>query len=245
MEFENLILQALQTKFPGVDAKILGRIAKKAAKTATGTTEAEAKTVADGITFQQVLESHADYRATEASKTAVQNYEAKHKLQDGKPIQEPAQTTPPATPAKTAEQGAPGQPQEETPAWVQAVLDSNKKLQERLDGFEREKITNDRLAQFKKAIEPLSEKYRARYERDFGRLAFKDDEDFKKYLEEIAPDIKDIAEQEARTGAKVTSPLGGSGNNSNEASALVKARFESAAKAEPAPAIQGLPTITQ
>ena len=40
MEFEQLILAALQTKFTGVDAKILGRIAKKYAKTATGTTEA-------------------------------------------------------------------------------------------------------------------------------------------------------------------------------------------------------------
>ena len=91
MEFEQLILAALQTKFPGVDAKILGRIAKKHAKTATGTTEADAKTIVDGITFQQVLESHADYRATEAQKTAIANYESKHNLRDGKPIEQAQQ----------------------------------------------------------------------------------------------------------------------------------------------------------
>ena len=101
MEFEQLILAALQTKFPGVDAKILGRIAKKHAKTATGTTEADAKTIVDGITFQQVLESHADYRATEAQKTAIANYESKHNLRDGKPIEQAQQ-----------QQGAQQQPQQ-------------------------------------------------------------------------------------------------------------------------------------
>ena len=61
-ELEQQIFAALQTKFPGVDAKILGRIAKKKAKTATA--EADANTIADGITLQQVIDSHADYKAT-------------------------------------------------------------------------------------------------------------------------------------------------------------------------------------
>lgn len=105
MEFEQLILAALQTKFTGVDAKILGRIAKKYAKTATGTTEADAKTIVDGITFQQVLESHADYRATEAQKTAVANYESKHNLRDGKPIEQPQQQQNTQSQASQQEQG--------------------------------------------------------------------------------------------------------------------------------------------
>ena len=41
MDFEELILKALQTKFPGVDAKILGRIAKKRAKTANTADQTE------------------------------------------------------------------------------------------------------------------------------------------------------------------------------------------------------------
>ena len=128
MEFEQLILAALQTKFPGVDAKILGRIAKKHAKTATGTTEADAKTIVDGITFQQVLESHADYRATEAQKTAIANYESKHNLRDGKPIeqaqqQQGAQQQPQQGQQiqTTAQQGG-QQPEDKAPEWAQQII---------------------------------------------------------------------------------------------------------------------------
>lgn len=241
MEFENLILAALQTKFEGIDAKILGRIAKKHAKTATGTTEADAKTIVDGITLQQVLESYADYRATEATKTAVQNYETKHKLRDGKPIETP-ETNPTTTPTSTAPQGNAGQ-QEETPAWAKALIDDNKVLRAELESFKKEKTANSRLAKFEKAIEALPGKFKERYKKDFSRLAFKDDEDFDNYLLEIAPDITAIAEQESRAGAKVTQPLGGKGT-ATEASALVKNRFEAISKAEAAPAIAGLPTIT-
>ena len=65
------ILKALKTKFPGVDAKILERIAKKKAETTTK--EEEVKTVVDGVTFQSILESEGDRRADEAQKTAVTN----------------------------------------------------------------------------------------------------------------------------------------------------------------------------
>ena len=57
-------MNALTTKFPGVSATILGRIADKLAKTAV--TAEDVKTTVDGVTFQQVLESYGDSRATEA-----------------------------------------------------------------------------------------------------------------------------------------------------------------------------------
>lgn len=242
MEFENLILSALQTKFTGVDDKILSRIAKKYAKTATGTTEADAKTIVDGISLQQVIESHADYRATEASKTAVQNYETKHHLREGKPIATPPKATSATDPATDpAPKG--GQKEEETPAWAKTIIEDNKALREELESFKKEKTTNSRLAQFKEAIKSLPDKFKERYEKDFSRLAFKDEEDFNSYLEEIAPDIAEIATQVSITGAKVTQPLGGKGT-ATEASALVKNRFDAISKAEVAPAIAGLPTIT-
>ena len=49
------ILAGLKTKFPGVDSKILERIAKKKAETTT--TEDEVKTVVDGVTFQSIIDS--------------------------------------------------------------------------------------------------------------------------------------------------------------------------------------------
>lgn len=245
MDFEQLILAALQTKFAGVDAKILGRIAKKHAKTATGTTEADAKTIVDGITFQQVLESHADYRATEAQKTAVANYESKHNLRDGKPVEAQQQQTGQQEQnqggAKTAQQGGQQQTEEKVPAWAQQLMNDNKALREELNGYKVERTQNSRLERFRKAIENAPDKVKTRYEKDFARLTFKDDADFDSYLEEIAPDITAMAEQIQRKGAKVGAPFGsqGSGTTANE---IVKARFEAAAKADAAPAIAGLPT---
>lgn len=247
MEFEQLILSALQTKFTGVDAKILGRIAKKYAKTATGSTEADAKTIVDGITFQQVLESHADYRATEAQKTAVANYETKHNLRDGKPIEPQPQSQ--QTPQPQSQQGQPNQtagqqggqqPEEKIPAWAQQMMNDNKALREELISYKTERTQNNRLERFRKTIEKAPEKVKTRYEKDFARLTFKDDADFDSYLEEIAPDITAIAEQVSRQGAKVGAPFGSQGSG-NVASDLVKARFEAAAKADATSAIAGLP----
>lgn len=67
------ILSGLKTKFAGVDPKILERIAKKKAETTT--TEEEAKTVVDGVTFQSIIESEGDRRANEAQNTAITNME--------------------------------------------------------------------------------------------------------------------------------------------------------------------------
>ena len=245
MEFEQFILTALQTKFPGVDAKILGRIAKKHAKTATGTTEADAKTIVDGITFQQVLDSHADYHATEAQKTAVANYESKHNIKDGKPVEPQQQGAQPQQGGQNQTAGQQGgqQPEEKVPTWAQELMESNKALREKLDGYEAERTQNDRLARFRKAIEKAPDKVKARYEKDFARLTFKDDADFDNYLVEIEPDITAIAEQVTRKGASVGAPFGSQGSNT-AASELVKARFEAAAKADATPAIAGLPTTT-
>lgn len=245
MDFEQLILAALQTKFAGVDAKILGRIAKKHAKTATGTTEADAKTIVDGITFQQVLESHADYRATEAQKTAVANYESKHNLRDGKPVEAQQQQTSQQEQnqggVQTTQQGGQQQTEEKIPAWAQQLMNDNKALREELNGYKVERTQNSRLERFRKAIESAPDKVKARYEKDFARLTFKDDADFDCYLEEIAPDITAMAEQIQRNGAKVGAPFGSQGSGTT-ASEIVKARFEAAAKADAAPAIAGLPT---
>ena len=40
--------------------------------------------IVEGISFSDVLNSYGDFRAGDASKTAVSNYEKKHNLKDGK-----------------------------------------------------------------------------------------------------------------------------------------------------------------
>lgn len=78
------ILGALKTKYVGARETILDRVARNLAKTVTKPEEVQ--TAVDGVTFQQVLDSYGDSRATDATKTAVANYEKKHGLRDGKSV---------------------------------------------------------------------------------------------------------------------------------------------------------------
>jgi len=81
------ILALLKTKFPGVDEATLIRIAEKKA---TGVTdESQLQPITDGVSFQDVLNSYGDFRANGAVASAVVNYEKKHNLKDGKPIENP------------------------------------------------------------------------------------------------------------------------------------------------------------
>ena len=130
-----------------------------------------------GISFSDVLNSYGDFRAGDASKTAVPNYEKKHNLKDGKPIE----TT---TTTKTEEN------KDDVPAWAQALIDSNKNLSDKLTQFEAEKAQATRSQQIlAKAKEyGIPENYAK-------RCAIKDDEDLDAYF-------KDLKQEFANDGFK-------------------------------------------
>ena len=134
------ILAGLQQKFPGVDTAILTRVATKKAEGVTD--ETQVNSILEGISFQDVLTSYGDFRAGDARITAVANYEKKHNLKDGKPIE----TT---TTTKTEEK------KDEVPAWAQALIDSNKSLSEKLSNYEAEKAQAQRNSQ----ISAVAKKY--------------------------------------------------------------------------------------
>ena len=133
------ILVALQTKFPGVDAAILTRIAGKKGEGVTD--ESAVNSIVEGIAFQDVLTSYGDFRAGDARITAIRGYEKQHNLKDGKPIESPQPQPQP--------QPAPPQPQpsEEVPGWAKALIDSNKKLEDRLAQYESERSQATRAQQ--------------------------------------------------------------------------------------------------
>ena len=79
------ILAGLQQKFTGVDTAILTRIATKKAEGVTD--ETKVNSIVEGISFSDVLNSYGDFRANTAVTSAVSNYEKKHGLKDGKPIE--------------------------------------------------------------------------------------------------------------------------------------------------------------
>lgn len=98
-----------------------------AEKKATGVTdESQVQTIADGVSFQDVLNSYGDFRANGAVSSAVTNYEKKHNLKDGKPIENPNPN--------------PEEKKEDVPAWAQALIDSNKNLSTELSALKQEKL---------------------------------------------------------------------------------------------------------
>ena len=127
------ILDALKAKFTGVSDAILGRIADKLAKTAT--TAEQVATAVEGVTFQQVLESYGDSRATEAQQTAVSNYEKKHGLKDGKQVKGGASAEHNDEPDNQHGNG-----DNDIPAWAKAIIDGQKSLSDRLATIEGDKV---------------------------------------------------------------------------------------------------------
>ncbi len=132
---------ALQQKFSGVDSAILTRIATK--KSEGLTDESKVNSIVEGISFQDVLNSYGDFRAGDASVTAVKNYEKKHNLKDGKIIETPTPTpTPAPTPAPNKENG-----NDIAALIADAISKAVQPLSDKLTQFETAKATEQRNAQ--------------------------------------------------------------------------------------------------
>ena len=137
------ILAGLQQKFSGVDTATLTRIATKKAEGITD--ETKVTSIVEGISFQDVMQNYGDFRAGQAQTSAVTNYEKKHGLKDGKPIEEPEE--------KKDEKK--NEKKDEVPSWAQALIDSNKSLSEKLSAYESEKAQAQRNSQ----ISAVAKKY--------------------------------------------------------------------------------------
>ena len=137
MNIYEQILAGLKTKFQGVEDATLQRMASKKAEGVTD--ESKVNSIVEGISFQDVLTSYGDYRADGAQKTAVSNYEKKHNIKDGKPIEEPKPQDPLPTPTP--------QTTEQVPAWAQSLIDSNKTLSEKLAAMDAKTKADARNAQ--------------------------------------------------------------------------------------------------
>lgn len=185
------ILEALTTKFPGVSASILGRIADKLAKTAT--TAEQVKTAVEGVTIQQVIESYGDSRATEASNTArenaVKDYENRYGLKDGVKVTNNTNNGGEQPTGGSATNPTGG---DETPAWAKTLL-------ERIGRLEISKTTETRKQQLNAIIGKLPETTRKAYER--LPLDKYSDEEFTTMLGEVTTEVEGIVDEtQARGG---------------------------------------------
>ena len=130
------ILAGLQQKFSGVDTAILTRIATKKAEGVTD--ETKVNSIIEGISFSDVLNSYGDFRAGDASRTSVLNYEKRHNLKDGKPVE----TTTTTTTTKAEDK-----PDDMATIIANAVSAAVKPLSDKLAQFETEKSQATRQEQ--------------------------------------------------------------------------------------------------
>lgn len=223
------ILKALQTKYNGVDEKTLDRIATKLAKTIND--EADIQTAVDGVTIQQLMESYGDARATDATTAAVTNYEKKHGLKNGKPVEKPAEPEP-----KPKE--------EEIPAYLKPFLEKQKALEDKLAQYVAKEVGDSRLSKLNELLKDAPANVQKMYKDNFSAMSFKDDEAFTSWLDTNKPIIEGLTKDFAAAGAGVHPPKGGTGNKAGEVSAAAKAAIDARAKeaqATAVPAIMGMP----
>ena len=203
-----LILNALKAKFQGVSDAVLSRIANKLAKTVTS--QEQVATSVEGVTLQQVIDSYADHRATEAQQTAVQNYESKYGLKDGEKV----------TPVTVQQQGGQptgGQPTlptagaTETPEWAKQLIEQNKALTDRIAKMEGQRTTDSRKQQLSTIIAKLPEQLRKPYERI--TLDSLSDEQFNTFVTEVTTEVEGIANDINSKGAVFGRPTANSGGN--------------------------------
>lgn len=203
------ILAALKAKFTGVNANILNRIADMLAKTTTD--ESQVTTAVEGVTRDliDVIESYGDSRATDTQKTAILNYEKKHGLRNGVKVdeQQPDETKT-ETKTKKAESA-------DTPEWAKSLIESNRKLTERLNQMEGEKMKASRKAALDEIIGKLPEMQRKGYQRI--SVDTMTDEEFDKMKGEITSEVDELIKQSGARGAVFgRPPSNGSKVNANK-----------------------------
>lgn len=228
-----LILNALKTKFVGVNENVLNRIAEKLAKTVTK--EDDIATAVEAVTFQQVIDGEADRRATEAATSAVTNYEKKHSLKEGKPVTAGGEQGKNIEPAGGNKVELP----EDTPAWAkvmvtqnQELAKTNKILADRLANLEGDKVVSSRKQQLEVIIANASDKYKEKALKIYDRVSstFKDDEDFNAYLEEIKIEAEEDSADTTAKGAVFGRPMSGQQTPKNEVPKHIQDYFEGKGK---------------
>lgn len=201
------LINALATRFVGVDAKILSRIADNILSVKTIETDDEVNSAAEEVTFADILKSYGDSRATEATKSAVLNYEKKHNIKDGKPVKTEDVTPTPPTDGDNS-----------------AVMELLKRMDEKMtaqaDEIQRLKsgmVTDARTKRLNDTIKGLKDSQKKAYKRiAVDNLS---DDDFEALMSEIAREVSDLIEENKAVETSGFSPLfGGTKHNTDPAS---------------------------
>lgn len=203
------ILALLIASFSGVRKDCLKALARVLSLQCT--TEDEAKTLVDKLTDAQVAEFAKDYRADVDKEVSdgVKSNEAN--LRKKFNFVEKTKTEPGGDGGSGKDDGGKGVGSgDDLDSRLNALLEKYlAPLQERLAKYESEGLNKSRLQMLNDKLSACKdETFKAQTLKDFGRMAFKDDEAFNEYLTDKATDIEaanqNLADRELAGGG---SPL--------------------------------------
>ena len=215
---EEKILALLVAKFMGVNNAILSRIANKlTAKTTQTATDEEVATLIEGVTFQNVLDSYGDNRATEATQSAVSNYEKKYGIKEGQKVN--GDDPDPNEPDPTGKDS-------ETSAAIKTLLGVVKNLTDEVTAIKTGKITDSRKQRYEAVIANLSDDDKKPYQRT--SIDSLTDEAFEALVTDVTAEVGVIEAREKARGSVFNRPLGGGGGGDKTPS---KEEEEAVAKA--------------
>jgi len=218
------LLALLKTKFVGVQDAILDRIATKKAETVTD--ESQLQTIVDGIGFANIIESETDYRATEATRNAVINYEKKHKLKDGKVVEDPK-------PDPKKKPTDPKDGDDPRDAQINELKDSLNKLTELVTGVVTGQQKTSKQSQVAELLKKskISENYQKKW---LNRIDVDSETPFEDQIKELESEFLDIGQQHIAgtiTGKEFIAPGKGEISHvSPEVQDLIAEKFPKAAE---------------
>lgn len=209
------LIAALATKFEGVDAKILSRIADRIMSDKTIESEEDVNSAVEEVTFADILKHYGDSRATEATRKAVSNYEKKHGIKDGKPIELNEQeddddSSSDGTKKLTQQSNQEGELAKllkQMSAKMDAQAEEIKQLKLGKVAESREKILDG-------VIKDLKESQKKPYRR--YTLESMTDEEFDVFIEEITGEVAEVVKENKATEAAGFNPLFGGQRHSDE-----------------------------
>lgn len=218
--------------FGKLSEAVLNRVAEKLVSDKVVKEEADIEGAIGELSIAKVVEAYADARANEAQQTAVKNYETKHNLKDGKPLQQPDPEPKPK-----------GDDDPKDNEQVKALMDSIKSLKDEIAAMKGADVTKSRKAKLEAAIKDAPEKVREQLVKNYERLTFKDDADFDTWLSETTTYATEISKSIV-TPKPPTAPKAG-GNGGEGASEGAKAYAAKIAAGQTSSALSGLSSNQQ
>lgn len=201
------LIAALATKFEGVDAKILSRIADKIMSDKTIESDEDVNSAVEEVTFADILKHYGDSRATEATRKAVSNYEKKHGIKDGKPIvlneqDDDDDDDDPDSTKKTAKQS---NQESELAKLIKQMSAKIDEQAEEIKQLKLGKVAESREKVLDGVIKDLKESQKKPYKR-YTLDAMSDDE-FDEFIEEITGEVADLVKENKAAETAGFSPL--------------------------------------